>query len=332
MFKASYSNTLSWNWHVTVLWLYLLNVSSLDQLALSKIKVVCKHCPTAFDVAAALVEWASYFWMSIPASCRPIFNHLATELGAMGAWGGLKLMSSCSPSVPGFLTWPVSLNYCLKQLTTSNLDSLSYWVNQMSSGPSPTFLVLVKSPMWNSTTSPLSHMLLMFSLWSSETLLAAVRASKITTFSKSSLRSNWALSGSRLSLSSTSCASQVSVYLGCGGLELNMPLSNLVMTWCCPTGWPNRGSWYADMADLYTFSVLYSNPPCLNRSVKKLAIISTGAWIGSACHHTSESTPPRGAGKLSGFHPIEIWATWRQCLPKELCLVLLATDPPSRQL
>ena len=201
----------------------------------------------------------------------------------MGAWGGLKLMSSCSPSVPGFLTWPVSLMYCLKQLTTSNLDSLSYWVNWMSSGPSPTFLVLVKSPMWNSTTSPLSHMLLMFSLWSSETLLAVVRASNITTFNESSLRSNWALSGSRRSLSSTSCTSQVSVYLGCGGLELNMPLSNLVMTWCCPIGWPSRGSWYADIADLYTFSVLYSNPPCLNRSVKKLAIISTGAWTGSAC-------------------------------------------------
>ena len=174
---------------------------------------------------------------------------------------------------------PVSLMYCLRQFTTFNLDYFLYWVNWMSSGPSPTYLVLVKSPMWNSTTSPLSHMLLMFSLCSSETLLA----SNITTFSKSSLRSNWALSGSRLSLSNTSCTSQVSVYLGCGGLELNIPLSNLVMTWCCPTGWPSRGTWYADLADLYIFNVLYSYPPCLNRSVKTLAIISTGAWIGSAC-------------------------------------------------
>ena len=101
----------------------------------------------------------------------------------------------------------------------------------------------VRSPMWNSTMSPLSHIELTFNLWSSECLLAVVRAINMTNLRERSFSGRSSLFGCRLMRSRTTSTSHVSVYLGCGERKLNIPFNSLVRITCWPIDWPWISSW-----------------------------------------------------------------------------------------
>ena len=53
----------------------------------------------------------------------------------------------------------------------------------------------------------------------------------------------------RLMKNSTVSTLHTELYLGAGGLLLNIPCSNLHTSGCCPTGWPSIGGNVADRAD-----------------------------------------------------------------------------------
>ena len=205
---------------------------------------------SALDVAAALVEWAWNTDVSMPASCIAILSHLATELLARAPCGCLKLIKSCSPSVPAALSSSVVSRYVLRQCTTFSFGSASYCTNRITRGPSPTFLPFVSSPIWNSISSPLSNIMEILSLCNSDALLADVRAMSIHTLSERSRKLRNSSSGCVFMRSNTVSASQVSMYLGCGGFSLNMPFSSFTMSIFCPTGRPWTRLCLAEIADL----------------------------------------------------------------------------------
>ena len=219
-----------------------------------------------------------------------ILSHLATELFARAPWGCLKLIKSCSPSTPGALSPSVASKYALRHRTTFNFGSASYCTNLTTRGPLPNFLPFVSSAMWNSISSPLSSMLDILSLCSSDALLADVKAMSIQTFSDRSRKLKSSSIGCcALIWSSTTAASQVSIYFGCGCFSLNMPFSSFTIMACCPTGSPCTRLCLAEMADLYTFIVRYASPDW-NFSVRKFATSSTGAWTGYSCQNSHQPT------------------------------------------
>ena len=62
----------------------LRKVPAFDQFDDCKICFTVVPCALAFDVAAALVEWALYFEVSMPASPIIVLNHLAMVGGVTG--------------------------------------------------------------------------------------------------------------------------------------------------------------------------------------------------------------------------------------------------------
>ena len=75
--------------------------------------------------------------------------------------------------------------------------------------------------------------------------------------------------------------SHIKTYVGCRGLWLNVPANQAQAFGCFPTDLQSMWTWYAEIADLKQFKVLYSNP-LPNFSDKKL-IKFTGAWKGLTC-------------------------------------------------
>ena len=94
----------------------------------------------------------------------------------------------------------------------------------------------------------------MLSIHKSADLEGLANASNIAVFSVSCLRDTSPLFGKDFRYEKTKFMSQVVVYLGCGGLELNAPASRRVMIGCCPTGAPSTLSWVEEIDERYELS------------------------------------------------------------------------------
>ena len=79
----------------------------------------------------------------------------------------------------------------------------------------------------------------------------------------------------------TLSTSQVTRYLGRGGLRLKIPIIKLDTIQCCPIRTPSIGSLVDEMADRYTLRDLYAKPSEY-KEWRKSTTLGMGAVVGSS--------------------------------------------------